>query len=124
MDWPKYSPDLNPIKMIWKRIKNMVAAKHSELATIKGSGGAIKDVVVAAVIEAWDKLDEGWLWRLTANMVPSRQSSVCSPWRVHTLLELLFAPICSYSELKTPRIGGDIYTYRGPWTRFFPSASS
>ena len=75
MRWPKYSPDLNPIEMIWKRIKNMISTKHPELATMRGSDDSIKDAIVAAVIEAWEELDEEWLWRLSASM-PDRVKAV------------------------------------------------
>ena len=30
-EWPLYLPDLNPIGMIWKQIKDMVHRAHSEL---------------------------------------------------------------------------------------------
>ena len=69
MQWPPYSPDLNPIEMVWKRIKNMIASKHPELATMKGSDDVIKDAIVSAVIEAWEELDEEWLWRLNQSML-------------------------------------------------------
>ena len=53
----------------------MIAAKHLELATIRGSDDSIKDAIVAAVIEAWEELDEEWLWRLCASM-PKRVKAV------------------------------------------------
>ena len=68
MQWPKYSPNLNPIEMVWKRIKNMVHTKHPKLTIKSGSDDSIKDTIVAAVIEAWEELDEKWLWNLTMSM--------------------------------------------------------
>ena len=42
---------------------------------LTGSDDAIKDAIVIAVIEAWEQLDEEWLWRLTASM-PRRVAAV------------------------------------------------
>jgi transposase len=34
VDWPPYSPDLNPIKHIWHHLKKLVLQMHPELEDI------------------------------------------------------------------------------------------
>ena len=61
IQWPKYSPDFNLIKIVQKRIKNIVHTKHPELTIKSGNNDSIKDIIVAAVIKAWEKLNKKWL---------------------------------------------------------------
>ena len=35
VNWPPYSPDLNPIENLWKMLKAKIIKLHLELATIK-----------------------------------------------------------------------------------------
>ena len=104
MKWPPYSPDLNPIEMVWKRIKNTVAIKHPELATMKDSDNSIKDAIVEAVIEAWEVLDEEWLWRLNISM-PDRVRAVLKAHGGYTRYQTTTCPLV---YTKPPRIGGDM----------------
>ena len=47
----------------------MIAAKHLDFAIMKGSDDAIKEAVVAAVMEAWKEVDEQWSWRLIQSIL-------------------------------------------------------
>ena len=46
MDWPLYSPDLNPIKNLWKMLKAEINRVHPEL---KGMGNS--EATIAFMIE-------------------------------------------------------------------------
>ncbi len=61
MSWPPYSPDLNPIEMVWYRIKTYIHKHHPELQRMTEGEEATQDAIIEAVIEAWEALDEGFL---------------------------------------------------------------
>ena len=75
MEWPPYSPDLNPIKMIWKKVKNMVYKAHPELRTSTLGSDSLKNEIEKAVFEAWEALDPDWCQNLMKSM-PRRVEAV------------------------------------------------
>src|SRR5437667_2452910 len=58
MDWPPYSPDLNPIEHLWFPLKENVHRLHPELISMKGAPDTIKDVLARACIEGWEAINE------------------------------------------------------------------
>jgi hypothetical protein len=54
-DWPLYSPNFNPIKHVWRRLKEIVFKKHPKLTNISSNDNACK-VLGKALREAWDAL--------------------------------------------------------------------
>lgn len=74
MDWPPYSPDLNPIEHLWWALKRMVYHLHPELEKEGGSKAAIERFIVACQ-EAWDKLPQSLLNDMLESM-PRRVEAV------------------------------------------------
>jgi transposase len=48
MDWPPYSPDLNPIKNLWKMLKAEIDRAHTELKGM-GNSAAVADFIILCV---------------------------------------------------------------------------
>ena len=49
VDWPPYSPDLNPIEHVWRHLKEWVYEHHPELLTLTGEKDVIKESLVKAL---------------------------------------------------------------------------
>lgn len=67
IDWPPYSPDLNPIENLWKRLKDEIIRAHPELITM---GNSDKDIahLIDCAREAWETLREEMLNKLASGM--------------------------------------------------------
>ena len=51
VEWPPYSPDLNPIEHAWRPLKEWVHEHHPELQTLTGDENMIKECLVKALQE-------------------------------------------------------------------------
>ena len=67
MDWPPYSPDMNPIENLWKLLKAKIIELYLELITMKDYD-ATKRHLIRAVKEAWELLEEDLLNTLALGM--------------------------------------------------------
>ena len=67
VDWPPFSPNLNPIEHIWVLLKRKVMEMHLEY--IDWIGKKASDIVVLekAIIEAWDALPKSLFDSLIEN---------------------------------------------------------
>ncbi len=83
MSWPPYSPDLNPIRMIWYCIKTYIYKHHPELRRMTAGEEKTMEAIVNAVIEAWEALDEDFLWSLVQSM-PRRVEAVIKAYGGYT----------------------------------------
>ena len=82
VDWPPYSPDLNPIEHVWIHLKKMVLEMHPELEGM----GAGKDAIAAlesALKEAWNALPDSLFESLIESM-PRRVAAVIAAEGWHT----------------------------------------
>lgn len=68
MEWPLYSPDLNPIEHCWKWIKNWVWDNRPNIRIITGSTEGIREAIIEAVQDTWEALPEEFLWKLMVSM--------------------------------------------------------
>jgi hypothetical protein len=67
MEWPPYSPDLNPIKNLWALIKAELYRLHPELEYTPDTDETL-DVLIRGAQEAWHAIDNGILYRLATTM--------------------------------------------------------
>jgi len=57
LDWPPYSPDLNPIEHCWVHIKQWILDNYPELQELGKSQEAF-DRLAAAIQQAWQAIGE------------------------------------------------------------------
>lgn len=58
IDWPPYSPDLNPIEHIWFHLKAKVLELYPELNHLSGGTDSIREKLEQALQEAWEVLPQ------------------------------------------------------------------
>ena len=64
LDWPPYSPDMNPIENLQKILKAKIIELYPELVTMKDNN-TTKELLIRAAKEAWLLLEEDLLNKLT-----------------------------------------------------------
>ena len=72
MEWPPYSPDLNPIKYLWYRLKKLVYTRHPELLGIGGSLDKMRKAMIKVMLEVWEEVGE----KLRYNLIDSMTTRV------------------------------------------------
>jgi transposase len=82
VDWPPYSPDLNPIEHIWWHLKNKVLELYPELEQM-GNGEDAKEALENALIKAWDAIDDSIIKSCLESM-PRRRDAVLKAKGWHT----------------------------------------
>jgi len=82
MEWPPYSPDLNPIENLWALLKAEILKRHPELIQLPNNETTL-DLLVDAAQEAWEGLDIEMFKHLSDTM-PHRVADVIKYEGWHT----------------------------------------
>lgn len=75
MEWPPYSPDLNPIEHIWVHLKSKLHEMFPDLKFAKNTGEPFKEYLSECIEKAWWALDEEVFVNLAKSM-PNRVKAV------------------------------------------------
>jgi transposase len=74
IDWPPYSPDLNPIENLWFLLKERIHERYPDLATVSSNEENLRRLINAAV-EVWDSINQELIDGLIESM-PRRIAAV------------------------------------------------
>ena len=77
INWPAYSPDLNPIESVWDWMKDYIEDKYGHIENPSYNRLRVW------VWEAWNAVPEPWLKELLASM-PRRCEAVIQANGMHT----------------------------------------
>ena len=75
LEWPLYSPDLNPIEHLWFRLKKLVYQVNPGIDQEGSSANTVRDKLWEALERAWHMIDEDILNNLVQSM--PRRVKVC-----------------------------------------------
>jgi hypothetical protein len=68
MDWPPYSPDLNPIEHLWIHLKRLVYIVNPDIDNITGGEDNIRATLFEALFRAWELIDKDILYNYVDSM--------------------------------------------------------
>ena len=67
VEWPPYSPDLNPIEQVWKMLKQQVLERYPHLAEA-GKGAEVVEEFKEALRETWRLMDQSKIDNIIKSM--------------------------------------------------------
>jgi transposase len=67
LDWPPYSPDMNPIKHVWAITKKWIVKHYPELLKM-GKSQAAYNQSTEVIVEAWNAIDQEYIDKLIRGM--------------------------------------------------------
>jgi transposase len=83
MEWPPYSPDLNPIENLWALLKKETYKVYPDLDSLKGKGDEAETQLFQILQKAWANLREEVMEGLISSM-PDRCAAVIIAKGWHT----------------------------------------
>ena len=75
MEWPAYSPDLNPIENLWSILKRMLHLWYLKLEEMTGGRQEVQEAIENAITHCWQHLKPELLRSLARGM-PKRIQAV------------------------------------------------
>ena len=76
MEWPPYSPDMNPTKELWAHLKTELHLRYPDTRMLQGSPDIIRKILIERLFTVWWDIGEETMNRLIDSM----------PHRVHALI--------------------------------------
>ena len=83
MDWPPYSPDLNPIENLWALLKKEAYKVYPDLNSLEGKGDEAESKLFGILQEAWGNIREEVIDGLVESM-PRRVAALVAAEGWHT----------------------------------------
>ena len=83
LEWPPYSPDLNPIEHAWARLKETVNALDPGLEEYGGGEEALKERLASLLEQAWLEISQDYFNKLVESM-PRRIDAVIAAGSSYT----------------------------------------
>ncbi|OAL22592.1 hypothetical protein AYO22_07150 [Fonsecaea multimorphosa] len=68
LDWPPFSPDLNPIESLWFELKRLVNEIDPGLKDTTGDSEALRQRFVSAITRAWASISPGKIKAVVKSM--------------------------------------------------------
>ena len=68
MEWPPYSPDMNPIEHLWFLLKEAVYKINPDIEKVGGNDDKVREALFDALFKAWEDIDEYYLHDLVWSM--------------------------------------------------------
>lgn len=72
MDWPPFSPDLNPIEHVWVRLKEGLHKRYPDMANTPGGPDKVKERLCEVLPEIWVKDIQGDFLEKLWESMPAR----------------------------------------------------
>jgi len=68
VEWPPYSPDMNPIEHLWRWLKEKLNELYPRLHELKGDEEVVREQIEEAIQHAWKEIPEAKLTALWKSM--------------------------------------------------------
>jgi len=83
LEWPPYSPDINPIEHMWALLKRKLYQLFPDIEDYRGTEDEIREHLFRCLWVAWEAIDEG-IWRGLVKSMPRRIEAVIKAKGWHT----------------------------------------